>query len=351
MRNAEIPSALPDVLIVDDSPVNLRLLAQILHGMGFGVRPAKNGRIALSSAKAAPPDLILLDIMMPEMNGFEVLARLKADPDLRDIPVLIISALDDMDSIVKGIKMGAEDYLPKPFERVLLQARIETCLEKKQLRDREKLYLQQIEAEKRRADELLHVILPNAVIAELKATDQVQPRLYQNVAVLFADVVGFTPYCETHSPEEVITNLQALVEAYEKIALAHDLQKIKTVGDAFMATAGLLHSLDNPVANCVRSALRMIAIAPQLPAGWQVRVGIHSGPVIAGIVGHRQYSFDLWGDTVNTAQRIESQGAPGTVNLSRKAYAQVATYWQAEARGCIPVKGKGELEIFQIVNG
>ncbi len=338
-----------NVLIVDDNPLNLRLLAQILNHMGFTVRPAKNGRIALSSAKAAPPDLILLDIMMPEMNGFEVLAHLKADPDLRDIPVLVISALDDMDSIVKGIKLGAEDYLPKPFERVLLQARIETCLERKRLRDREKHHLQQIEAEKRRADELLHVILPNAIVAELKATDRVQPRLYQNVAVLFADVVGFTPYCETHTPEEVLTNLQALVEAYERITFAYDLQKIKTVGDAFMATAGLLNGLDNPVASCVRAGLKMIAAAPKLPAGWQVRVGIHIGPVIAGIVGHRQYSFDLWGDTVNTAQRIETQGEPGTINLSHAAYQQVANLWQAEAKGCTPVKGKGELEIFQIV--
>ncbi|MCB8984827.1 MAG: response regulator [Ardenticatenaceae bacterium] len=349
MSNAESSATGPNVLIVDDSPVNLRLLAQILNNMDYMVRPAKNGRIALASAKAAPPDLILLDIMMPEMNGFEVLARLKSDPDLRDIPVLIISALDDMDSIVKGIKMGAEDYLPKPFERVLLQARIETCLEKKQLRDREKLHLQQIEAEKRRADELLHVILPNAIVAELKATDGVQPRLYQNVAVLFADVVGFTPYCETHTPEDVLMNLQALVEVYEKITFAYDLQKIKTVGDAFMATAGLLNVLDNPVAHCVRSAFKMIAAAPKLPAGWQVRIGIHIGPVIAGIVGHRQYLFDLWGDTVNTAQRIESQGPPGTISLSRVAYEQVADYWRAEARGCIPVKGKGELEIFQIV--
>ncbi len=337
------------VLVVDDSPVNLRLLAHILNNMGHTVRPAKNGRMALASAQSAPPDLILLDIMMPEMNGFEVLTRLKADPELRDVPVLIISALDDMDSIVKGIKMGAEDYLPKPFEQVLLQARIETCLEKKQLRDREKNHLQQIEAQKQRADELLHVILPDAIVAELKATNQVQPRLYQNVAILFADVVGFTPYCETHTPHEVVANLQDLVEAFELIALNHHLQKIKTVGDAFMATAGLLSPLANPVASCVRCGMEMVMTAPELPAGWEVRVGIHVGPVMAGIVGHRQYLYDLWGDTVNTAQRIESNGVPGTISLSRAAYDQVADLWLAESKGSIPVKGKGYLEIFQVL--
>lgn len=345
----DTPTTTPaSVLIVDDNPVNLRLLIRILTEMGHKARPAKNGRLALDSAQSAPPDLILLDIMMPEMNGFEVLRELKRDPNLRDIPVLIISALDDMSNLVKGIKLGADDYLPKPFEQVLLRARIETCLEKKLMRDREKEYLQQIEAEKKRADELLHVILPDPVVAELKETNQVQPRLYQNVAVMFADVVGFTPYSENHTPHEVISNLQTMVEAYEKIALAHNLQKIKTVGDAFMATAGLLAPLDSPVEFCVSGAIEMIRAIQTLPAQWQIRIGIHVGPVMAGIVGHRQYLFDVWGDTVNTAQRIESHGQAGAINLSRVAFSQIEHGVTAVATHTIPVKGKGDLEIIQI---
>jgi len=336
------------VLIVDDNPVNLRLLIRILTDMGHEVRPAKNGRLALDSAQSSPPDLILLDIMMPEMDGFEVLRELKKDADLRDIPVLIISALDDMASTVKGIKLGADDFLPKPFEQILLKARIEACLEKKLLRDREKKYLQQIEAEKKRADELLYVILPDPVVAELKETNQVQPRLYQNVAVMFADVVGFTPYSENHTPHDVISNLQTMVEAYEKIALAHNLQKIKTIGDAFMATAGLLAPLDNPVECCVTGGVEMIRAMQLLPAQWQIRIGIHVGPVMAGIVGHRQYLFDVWGDTVNTAQRIESHGQAGAINLSQSAFAQLNGEITAVATHTIPVKGKGILEIIQI---
>ena len=345
----ELPATTPaSVLIVDDNPVNLRLLIRILTDMGHQVRPAKNGRLALDSAQSAPPDLIMLDIMMPEMDGFEVLRELKKDPNLRDIPVLIISALDDMPSVVKGIKLGADDYLPKPFEQILLKARIEACLEKKALRDREKEYLQQIEAEKKRSDELLHVILPDPVVAELKATNQVQPRLYQNVAVMFADVVGFTPYSENHSPQDVISNLQTMVEAYETIALAYKLQKIKTIGDAFMATGGLLVPMENPVAQCIAGGLEMIEMMHTLPAQWQVRIGIHVGPVMAGIVGHRQYLFDVWGDTVNTAQRIESHGQVGAINLSRVAFAQVDGGITAVATHTIPVKGKGSLEIIQI---
>src|SRR5262249_8701783 len=158
-----------------------------------------------------------------------------------------ISALDEVDSVVRCIQMGADDYLPRPFNPVLLRARIRACLEKKRLRDREARYLEQIEREQRRSDELLHVILPDQVVKELKATNGVRPRRYDEVAVLFADIVGFTPYCDRHCPEEVVSHLQRLVEAWEDSALRHQVQKIKTIGDAFMAASGLLHRVENPV--------------------------------------------------------------------------------------------------------
>jgi class 3 adenylate cyclase len=340
-------------LIVDDEPFNVDYLEQELEDLDHETISAGNGREAMDQVMHQMPDMILLDIMMPEMDGFQVLAQLKANETLRDIPVIIISALGDMDNVVKGIALGAEEYLPKPFDPVLLKARIGACLEKKRLRDREVTYLQQIEREKRRADELLHVILPPKIAQELKNNDHVQPRLYRDVAVLFADIVDFTPYCDEHSPQEVVANLQELVEAYEDLALDYGLQKIKTIGDAFMAVAGLLNPVDNPVLHCVECGLEMATAAKRTPARWQVRVGIHVGPVIAGIVGHRQYLFDLWGDTVNTAQRIQSYGAPDAVNLSRQAWGRIADCCLGESMGSVQVKGKGELEIYlvQRVNG
>src|SRR5262249_40786346 len=158
----------------------------------------------------------------------------------RDLPVIMISALDEVDSVVRCIQMGAEDYLPRPFNPVLLRARIGACLEKKRLRDREALHLALIEREQHRCDELLHVILPGEIVKELKSTNVVRPRRYENVAVLFADIVGFTPYCDCHGPEEVVPHLQRLVECCEDSALRHGVQKIKTIGDAFMAASGLL---------------------------------------------------------------------------------------------------------------
>jgi adenylate cyclase len=339
----------PKILIVDDEPYNIDYLEQELEDLQYDTISAVNGQEALNKVATESPDVVLLDIMMPIMDGFEVLSRLKADRKTRDIPVIVISAMDDMGSTVQGIELGAEDYLPKPFDPVLLQARLSNSLVKKRWSDLERQYLQQIESEKKRADELLHVILPDAVVSELKATDTVKPRVFDNVAVLFADVVGFTPFTESHSAGEVVENLQQLVVAYEKLVVQQRVQKIKTIGDAFMAAAGLFESVENPTLNCLRCGLEMISIARQLTAGWRMRVGIHVGPVVGGIVGSRQYLFDLWGDTVNTAQRIESHGAANAVNLSQSAWEAVAGECQAESLGLIDVKGKGPLEIFRVV--
>ncbi len=269
------------ILVVDDIEQNRTLLKRRLTRLGHSeLEEAENGRQALELMRSAPFDLVLLDIMMPEVDGYQVLEAMQADDELSRVPVLVISALDEMDSVVRCIGLGAEDYLPKPFNAVLLKARVGACLEKKRLYDAEARYLAEIEAEKRRADELLHVILPAEAVRELKANDEVKPRRHDEVAVLFSDIVGFTAHCDKHSAETVVRDLQALVETFETIAEEHGLEKIKTIGDAFMATAGLLRKVDNPVQSAARCGLAMLAATERLPVEWQVRVGLHFGPVV-----------------------------------------------------------------------
>jgi len=339
---------MPRILIADDEPRLVHIVSMYLSMEGFDVAGAGDGLEALRLLEREDFDLVLLDIMMPGISGYEVLEQMKVDLGLRDLPVIMISAVDEIESVVRCIQLGAEDYLPKPFNPVLLKARVNASLEKKRLRDLEMSYLQEIQREKQRADDLLNVILPETIVAELKTTNAVKPRRYDQVAVLFCDIVGFTAYCEKNDPEVVLANLQQLVLDFEDVVVAHRMQKIKTIGDSFMATAGLLVPLENPVLSAVRCGLAMRDTVRKLQTGWQVRVGVHVGTLVAGVVGRQQYLFDVYGDTVNTAARIESHGVDDAVNVSGEAWKFISHLCRGQSLGFMQVKGKGELEIIRV---
>jgi len=172
------------ILVVDDNEDNRYTLTRRLRRQGFDdLTEAASGREALEQIAGRPFDLVLLDVMMPEMNGYEVLEHLKRDDGLRHIPVIMISALSELDSVVRCIELGAEDYLPKPFNAVLLNARISASLERKRLHDREHAHLAEIDRQRQRADELLHAMLPQPAVAELKSRDRIAPRRFDDVMV------------------------------------------------------------------------------------------------------------------------------------------------------------------------
>ena len=337
------------VLVVDDSRTMRLALTRELNKLGFTrIAEAVDGREAIERIRREAFDLVLLDMEMPELDGMGVLLEIRNDPDLRGLPVIVISGAEQVDAAVRCIEAGAEDYLPKPFNPTLLRARVTTSLEKKRLRDIDRLRLAQLQVEKQRSDDLLHIILPEDVANELKSTNAVRPRLIGEVGVLFSDIVGFTSFCHAHSPEEIHGYLQSLVESFEEIAARHGLEKIKTIGDAFKATAGMSGPMENPTMSCVDCGLDMIAAAASQPPYWNLRVGVHVGPVIGGIVGKRKYQFDVWGDTVNTAARMEQSGLPGGLTLSASGWDRVKQSHTGVSLGTIEVKGKGGMEIFRI---
>ena len=335
------------ILIVDDEPLNVDLLEQELDLLGHDTIAAADGLAALAHLARQPVDLVLLDIMMPQLDGYEVLRRIKSDPELRHVPVIMISALDQLESVVRCIELGAEDHLPKPFEPVVLKARVGACLEKKRWHDREIAYRREIERERERADRLLHVILPAPAVVELKASDRILPRRHDEVAVMFADIVGFTAYCETHAAEDVVENLDRLARDCEGLMSAHGLEKIKTIGDGFVTTGNLLQPLDDPVMASMRCALAMLSVATQNPARWKLRVGIHVGPVVAGVVGQSKFSFDLWGDTVNVAARLSGLGSEAAIHLSGEAFARVEGRCRCVPLGPIEFKGGRRIVVYR----
>jgi len=232
------------VLIVDDTPTNVAVVSGVLKD-AFRTKVATNGEKALAIATGAEkPDLILLDVMMPGMDGFEVCRRLKASPDTCEIPIIFLTAKTDSIDEEKGFEVGAVDYIHKPFSAPIVLARVRTQLA---LQDA----LAEAQEARVQADQLLHALLPKKAADEIRSFGTVIPRRYENVAVLFCDVTNFTAYCDQHEPEDVISRLDALFVIFERVTAKHGLEKIKTIGDGFMAAAGLLHKIDDPVGAAV----------------------------------------------------------------------------------------------------
>jgi class 3 adenylate cyclase len=329
------------VLIVDDTPTNVSVVSGVLKD-SFKTKVATNGEKALAIAFAAEkPDLILLDVMMPGMDGYEVCRRLKADPKTRDIPVIFLTAKTDSIDEEKGFEVGAVDYIHKPFSSPIVLARVKTQLALQEA-------LSEAHEAREQADQLLHALLPKKAADEIRSIGTVIPRRYENVAVLFCDVTNFTAYCDVNEPEDVVSRLDALFVIFERVTAKHGLEKIKTVGDGFMAAAGLLQDHDDPLGAAVRCGLEMAATLIDAHLGWEVRVGVHSGPVVAGVVGQERYQFDIWGDTVNVAARMVGMSAPGSVAATREIWEQLSSSFSGEALGELEVKGKGTIAVYGI---
>ena len=327
------------VLIVDDTPTNIAVVSGLLKD-SFQTKVATNGEKALAIATGAEkPDLILLDVMMPGMDGYEVCRRLKDNPATRDIPIIFLTAKTEELDEEKGFDVGAVDYIHKPFSGPIVLARVRT-----------QLALQEALTEARKAriqaDQLLHALLPKKAADEIRSIGTVIPRRYENVAVLFCDVTNFTAYCDKHEPEEVVSRLDALFVIFERIAAKHGLEKIKTIGDGFMAVGGLWQKIDDPLGCAVRCGLEMTTTLIEAHLDWEVRVGVHAGPVVAGVVGQERYQFDIWGDTVNVAARMVGMSAPGSVAATKEIFDQIGSAFDGEALGEIDVKGKGTISVF-----
>ena len=194
------------------------------------------------------------------------------------------------------------------------------------------------------------MILPAEIAAELKAEGEVRPRRVEDVAVLFADVAGFTAYCENRAPETIHADLQDLVKELEVLTASHGMEKIKTIGDAYLAAAGLLKKPPSPLLDCVRCGLAMIDAAQKLPSAWSIRVGVHFGPVVAGVVGRQKYQYDIWGDTVNAAARLQNEATPSKLCVSADIWPLLQTHCEGNSLGYREIKGKGQIEVYEVTS-
>jgi adenylate cyclase len=335
------------LLVVDDNASNRDLLFRRLSHDGHQVTRAESGRRALELLEVEEFDLILLDLLMPDLNGFQVLELLKADERLHDIPVVMISGLQETDSVIRCIEAGAEDYLTKPFNPVLLRARISACLERKRWRERERRYVERIELERQRYEILLRNILPGQIVTRLNNGEVVIADRVEEATILFADLVGFTAAASRVTPAVLVNNLNRIFSAFDELCRQLQIEKIKTIGDAYMAAAGVpLPRADHAevmadFALAMLAALERVNAAAEVP--FQMRIGIHTGPVVAGVIGSHRFLYDIWGNTVNLASRLESHGLPGRIHVSPQTSQLLAGRYELETRGLISLRGIGKI--------
>lgn len=346
------------LLVVDDNEINRDVLSRRLVREGYIVSLAVNGREAMEKLEGETFDLVLLDIIMPELDGFAVLQRLRSNPRWKDTPVIMISALDEIANVVRCIEMGAEDYLPKPFDPVLLRARIGALLDRKRLRDEERQRAVRMEAafreaelQKQAAERTLRNILPEKVAAELLEHGSVAPMYFEDVTIGFTDFVGFTLSTEQLAAEELVGLLHEYFTAFDHIMARYGLEKMKTIGDSYMFASGLPERQPSHPVDAVLAALEMVEVVknmarPSALVDWKIRVGLHTGPVIAGVVGIHKFAFDIWGDSVNFASRMESSGESNRVNLSERTYARVKDFIRCTPRGRVKTKDGREVDMF-----
>jgi adenylate cyclase len=350
------------VLVVDDIEMNRDMLCALLEADGHKAAVAENGRLALEKIKSNPYDLILLDVMMPEMNGYQVLEQLKSEPSLRDIPVIVLSALDEIGSVVRCIELGAEDYLPKPFDPVLLRARIGACLEKKRLRDQEIRLRSQLEewnktleqrvqeqvTQLERLSRLKRFFSPQ--LAELIVAGGADDPLKthrREVTVVFLDLRGFTAFAESSEPEEVMGVLREYHSAMGKLIIEHEGTLERFTGDGMMIFFNDPVPVTNPAERAIRMALAMRERVKELAAKWRklgyelgFGVGIAQGYATIGGIGFEgRWDYGAIGTVTNLASRLCGEAKPSQILVSQRLLGTVEEVVEVEPVGELSLKG------------
>jgi len=358
------------ILLVDDSNSQRLLLASMLKKQGYvdiiHTDSASKAFEILRVDDANPNtsiDLILMDINMPDINGLEATKRVKELEALRDIPIIMVTASDETSDLQASFEAGAMDYIIKPPRLIELAARVRSALRLKHETDQRKereSHLKQVlaeldqqvhllEIEKQKSEKLLLNILPPSIAARLKEGESVIADGFAEATVLFADLVDFTTLAAEVSPSELVASLNELFELFDITAENNGLEKIKTMGDAYIAVCGVPLPCEIHMESAANMALEVQSRMLHFGGYLRVRIGIHTGPVVAGVIGTKKFTYDLWGDTVNVASRMQSSCNPGEIHVTAEIYHRLRDRYEFSACGITQVKGKGEMQTYLLL--
>ena len=350
------------ILIVDDLEANVLLLERMLRGAGYlaiqsTTDPTEICRLHLKNRY----DLIMLDLQMPVMDGFKVMEDLQVIETDGYLPVLVVTAQPDKK--LRALRAGARDFISKPFDLSEVLARVHNLLEVRLLHLETKKLDHRILIEQKVSERLLLNVLPEAIAERLKKPSGViadsleevvdgtfLPLIadsFPDVTVLFANIVGFTRFSADVKPERLMELLNEIFTSFDDIADKRGLEKIKTIGDAYMAVAGIPLPAADHAARAAHMALDMLEALAKFNErngySLQMRIGIDTGAAVAGVIGKRKFIYDLWGDTVNTANRMESHSLPGRIQVTDSTRGQLRPAFLVEQRGVTDIKGTGEM--------
>jgi adenylate cyclase len=365
------------ILVVEDNVVHQQTLVQMLTREGHSVTTAENGRQALDRIGSEPFDVVLLDILMPEIDGYEVLEQLKADPNLRHLPVIMTTAVDDISSAVRCIEMGAEDFLTKPFDLTVLRARINAGLTKKRLHDLQQRHVAEMDHLNKRLEarveeqmsELVRTgelkrFLPRQV-AEGLVAGQLQTDGFERrkVTILFSDMVGFTDLSDSLEPEELSDVLDEYLREMSSVLVKHGGTLDNYIGDGIMAIFGAPERADeqDQAWSAVQAAIAMRDQARGMaarirdrgvPADLQIRVGINAGYCTVGVFGSDFLrAYKVVGFAVNMAARLQTEATPGSILCGYRTYALVRDRVRAVEREPLKLKGAARpVEAWEILD-
>jgi class 3 adenylate cyclase len=354
--------ALPRILVVDDTPQNVKLLEQLLKGSGYEPVSALSGPEALEKLEATLPDLVLLDVVMPKMSGYEVCRAIRANPATALLPVVMVTALDPAEERVKGIEAGADDFLSKPINQAELLARVKSLLriralhgkvedQARQLADwnarLEERVAQQVEQLDRLA-RLRRFLSPK--VADLIVAGKLDDPMTthrREVVVAFADMRGFTSFTETADPEEVFAVLHAYHGELGRLIAKHDGTVEHFAGDGVMIIFNDPQPLENPALNAVLMALDVREAVERLSGEWRKRgyklecgLGIAQGFATIGTIGFEgRFDYGTIGTVTNLAARLCGEAKAGQILVSQRAYGNVESFVDAEPAGELTLKG------------
>jgi adenylate cyclase len=333
------------VLVVDDEEANRELMRDPLEARGYRVLEAANGHEALERITAEPPDVILLDLMMPGLNGFEICRIVKSNPQWAVIPVLMITALSERKERLLGIEAGANDFLHKPVDLQDLILRVKNAIDIKSLYD-------QLQIEREKSERLLRNILPLSIAQRMKAGEMIIADYCADATVLVCDLAGFTALAAHMPAEELVYLLNEVFSGFDALVEQHGLEKIKTIGDAYMAAGGVPYPRRDHADAIADLALAMIGELERFnfeySTSLSIRVGMSTGPLVAGVIGRKKFSYDVWGDTVNIACRLESAARPGSIQVNEAAYERLKDQYIFGAGAVLNLKGRGGVLAYEL---